>query len=433
MKKSKKIISLLLTSLMVMSLAACGSSKDASDGGKDETKKLTIWAWDPNFNIPVMEEAKKIYTEANPGIEIEVVEMAKADVEQKLQTNLASGVTDGLPDIVLVEDYNSQKYLQAFPGSFTDLTNSINYDNFADYKVQLMTLDEKVYGVPFDSGVSGFFYRTDILEEAGYSADDVKDITWDQFIEIGKKVKEKTGKYLLSFDAADGGLMRVMLQSAGAWYFNEDGSVNLANNDTLIEAVESYKKVVDADIAKPTSGWTEWVSAFNTGDVASVTSGIWIIGSIKAETSQSGKWMVAPTPRLNDSKSVNASNLGGSSWYVLDSSKNKDTAIDFLNTIYAGDNDFYQTILTNQGAVGSYTPAQSGSAYSSEDEFFGGQKVFAEMSSWMNDIPAVNYGTYTYEADSAIMAVVPDVLSGSKTAKEALADAETQLKAQIGE
>lgn len=441
---SKKMLSILLTIMLIVSLlAGCGKKEAATNNQQQEqqqqqqtpqekTGKITIWAWDPNFNIAIMNEAKERYQKENPKVEFEIVEMAKADVEQKLHTMLQSQVKDGLPDIVLIEDYNAQKYLQSYPGAFADLTGKIDHSKFANYKVSLMTVDGKVYGVPFDSGVSGFFYRTDYLQQAGYKPEDLNNITWDKFIEIGKKVKAKTGKAMLGFGLDDGGLMRIMLQSAGQWYFDKDGNINLANNEALKEAVTTYKKIVDAGIIKKTSGWNEWVAAFNKGDTASVVTGVWIVGSIKAEASQSGKWAVAPTPRLNISGSVNASNLGGSSWYVLENGKGKDLAIDFLNKIYAGDNDFYQKILIDRGAVGTYMPAQGGEAYTKEDPFFNNQKVYTDFSNWIGNIPSINYGLYTYEADAAIMAVMPDVYSGKITVDAALKKAEEQLKNQIG-
>jgi lactose/L-arabinose transport system substrate-binding protein len=397
----------------------------------EKSGKITIWSWDPNFNIPIMKEAAERYTKDNPKVTFEVVDLAKADVEQKLHINLASGVTGGLPDIALIEDYNAQKYLQSYPGSFADLTDKIKYSDFANYKVSLMTLDGKVYGVPFDSGVSGLFYRTDYIEKAGYKSEDLNNITWDKFIEIGKNVKEKTGKAMIGFDLNDGGLMRIMMQSAGKWYFDDKGNVNLSNNDALKEAVKTYKAIADSGIIKQTNGWNEWVAAFNNGDVASVITGVWIIGSVKADKASSGKWKVATTPRLNIDGAVNASNLGGSSWYVLENSKNKDLAIDFLNKIYAGDIDFYQKILTDRGAVGTYMPAQSSAAYSSEDAFFSGQKVYTDFSGWIKAIPAINYGIYAYEADAAIFTVMPDVYSGKISIEDALKKAEEQLKNQI--
>jgi len=276
-----------------------------------------------------MQEAAARYQKINPNVEFDIVSMAKADVEQKLNTILASGVKTALPEIVLIEDYNAQKYLQSYPGSFADLTKQFNYSEFAPYKVKLMTLNNKVYGVPFDSGVTGWFYRRDYLEQAGFKASDLENITWDRFIEIGKVVKAKTGKYMIAADPYDGGLMRTLLQSAGTWYFDSNGKPYIANNPVLKEAVKLYKEIRDSGIAKEVSGWNEWVGSFNNGDSASVITGVWIVGSIKAEKSQSGKWAVTSVPRMNIKGAVNASNLGGSSWYVLQNSKNKDVAIEY--------------------------------------------------------------------------------------------------------
>ncbi|HPZ18472.1 MAG TPA: sugar ABC transporter substrate-binding protein [Fervidobacterium sp.] len=392
-----------------------------------ETTKITIWAWDPNFNIAIMQEAATRYKKINPNVEFDIVSMAKADVEQKLNTVLASGVKTALPEIVLIEDYNAQKYLQSYPGSFADLTKQFNYSEFAPYKVKLMTLNNKVYGVPFDSGVAGWFYRRDYLEQAGFKASDLENITWDRFIEIGKAVKAKTGKYMIAADPYDGGLMRTLLQSAGTWYFDSNGKPYIANNPVLKEAVKLYKDIRDSGIAKETSGWNEWVASFNNGDSASVITGVWIVGSIKAENSQSGKWGLAPVPRMNIKGAVNASNLGGSSWYVLQNSKNKDVAIDFLKKIYAQDSDFYQKILVDRGAVGTWLPAQTGSAYKAKDPFFGNQAIYTLLSDWMKKIPSVDYGLFTYEADAAIMNVMPDVYSGKISIDEALKRAEQQF------
>jgi lactose/L-arabinose transport system substrate-binding protein len=392
-----------------------------------ETKTITIWAWDPNFNIAIMQEAAARYQKINPNVEFDIVSMAKADVEQKLNTILASGVKTALPEIVLIEDYNAQKYLQSYPGSFADLTKQFNYSEFAPYKVKLMTLNNKVYGVPFDSGVAGWFYRRDYLEQAGFKASDLENITWDRFIEIGKVVKAKTGKYMIAADPYDGGLMRTLLQSAGTWYFDSNGKPYIANNPVLKEAVKLYKEIRDSGIAKEVSGWNEWVGSFNNGDSASVVTGVWIVGSIKAEKSQSGKWGLAPIPRMNIKGAVNASNLGGSSWYVLQNSKNKDVAIDFLKKIYARDSSFYQKILVDRGAVGTWLPAQNGSAYKAKDPFFGNQSIYALFSDWMKKIPSVDYGMFTYEADAAIMAVMPDVYSGKISIDEALKRAEEQF------
>lgn len=392
--------------------------------------EVTVWCWDPNFNVAIMKEAAARYTAKHPETTFNIVDFAKADVEQKLQTALSSGTTDTLPDIVLIEDYGAQKYLQSFPGAFAALSGKIDYSGFAPYKVELMTLDGTVYGVPFDSGVTGLYYRKDYLEQAGFKPEDMQDLTWDRFIEIGKEVEAKTGKKMLGLDINDAGFIRILMQSAGGWYFDKEGNLSIENNAALKAALETEQKILQAGIHKPAAGWTEWVNTFTSGDVATVTTGVWITGTVKAQADQSGKWGVAPIPKLNVEGAGHASNLGGSSWYVTESSAEKDEAIDFLNEVYAKDIDFYQKILTERGAVGSLLAARTGAAYSEADAFFGGEKVWQNFSDWLAKVPAVNYGVFTNEVDTAVTAHLPSLGEGANV-DDVLKQIASQAEGQI--
>jgi lactose/L-arabinose transport system substrate-binding protein len=393
--------------------------------------EITVWCWDPNFNVAIMKEAGAIYSKTHPGTTFNVVDFAKADVEQKLQTALSSGTAEALPDIVLIEDYGAQKYLQSFPGSFAELSGKVDYSGFAPYKVQLMTVEGKVYGMPFDSGVTGMYFRKDYLEAAGFKPEDMQNITWDRFIEIGKQVEAKTGHKMMGIDPNDAGLVRILMQSGGQWYFDKDGNINVEKNAALKAALETEGKLLQANVYKPTAGWSNWVASFTSGDVASVITGVWITGTVKAQPDQAGKWGVAPIPSLGIEGAAHASNLGGSSWYVIESSKEKDEAIDFLNEIYAKDVDFYQKILTNQGAVGSLMAARTGPAYSAADPFFGGEKVWQNFSDWLAKVPPVNYGVYTNEVDNAVTANLPSIAKGTpvdEVLKAIQAQAEGQMQ-----
>ncbi|MAU23357.1 MAG: ABC transporter substrate-binding protein [Martelella sp.] len=393
--------------------------------------EITIWCWDPNFNVAIMKEAGEIYTKSHPDTTFNVVDFAKTDVEQKLQTALASGATNALPDIVLIEDYGAQKYLQSFPGAFAAMDGVVDYSAFAPYKVQLMTVDGKVYGMPFDTGVTGMYYRRDYLEEAGFKPEDMQDITWDRFIEIGKQVEAKTGHKMTTLDLNDGGMTRIMMQSAGSWYFDENGDLNVLDNAALKAALETQAKIAEEGLIYPATGWSDYVNAFTSGNVASVITGVWITGTIKAQEDQSGKWGVAPIPKLDGVEGAgNASNLGGSSWYVLDSSDVKDEAIDFLNEIYAKDTEFYQKILVERGAVGSLLAAREGEAYQEADPFFGGEKVWQKFSDWLNQIPAVDYGIFTNELDVAVTSNLQSLIDG-KPVDEVLKAINDQAKFQI--
>jgi lactose/L-arabinose transport system substrate-binding protein len=390
---------------------------------------VTVWCWDPNFNGATMQEAASRYAASHPDFKINVVDFAKADLEQKLQAQLASGTTEGLPDIVLIEDYGAQKYLQSFPGAFEPLNAAVDYSKFASYKVELATLNGQTYSLPFDSGVTGFFYRTDYLADAGYKAEDLQDITWDRLIEIGKDVEAKTGHKLLSLDINDAGPIRIMLQSAGSWYFTPDGKVDIADNPVFKAALGEFTKLLQSGIYRPASGWTDYTGGFTSGDAAGAITGVWMTGTIKANPDQSGKWGVAPLPKLQVDGATHASNLGGSSWYVLSSAPDKAEAIDFLASIWGKDVDFYQKILVDQGALGTLLEARNGPAFQADDAFFSGQPVWQNFTTWLAEIPGVNYGIFTNEADAAVAAHLPALKDGANL-DEAIKAIDEQVKQQ---
>ena len=425
----KKFLSLFLISILLLS--ACSSGAGSNGSSEKDTNEITLWAWDPNFNIKAAELAKEAYNGENSDLNVKVVEYAQADIIQKLNTSLSSGSTKGLPNIVLIEDYRAQGFLKAYPDMFYELSDYMKADDFASYKIAPTSMDEKNYGIPFDTGVTGLYVRTDYLEEAGYSIQDLEGMDWNQYIEIGKKVKEKTGKQMLTQDPKDLGLIRTMIQSAGSWYLAEDGvTPSIAGNEALKEAFITYKELLDADLVKPVSDWSQFVAGFNSGDVATVPTGNWITPSIKAEASQSGKWSVANFPRLSAiSNSVNASNLGGSSWYVLNID-GKEKAAEFLGNTFGSNVDFYQDLVKEIGAIGSYKPASESEAYKESDDYFNGQSIVQDFAKWTEEIPQINYGLHTYAIEDILAIGMQDYLKG-KDLDEVLNDAQKQAEEQI--
>ncbi|ANE46278.1 ABC transporter substrate-binding protein [Paenibacillus swuensis] len=427
----RKMVAALLVS--VMFLSACGSNAGNGNnaGEGKEAKEISVWAWDPNFNIKALELAKETYAKENADLKVNVIENAQADIIQKLNTGLSSGTTKGLPNIVLIEDYRAQSFLQAYPDSFYEMTGKYKTEDFAEYKIAPTSLDGKNYGLPFDTGVSGMYVRTDYLKDAGYTTEDLQDIDWNQYIEIGKKVKEKTGKKMITLDPNDLGFIRMMIQSSGAWYTKDDGvTPDVAENEALKVAFESYKAMIDADIVAPNSDWSQFLAAFNSGEVATVPTGNWITPSVKAEASQSGKWAVVPQPTLPGvANSVHASNLGGSSWYVLNV-PGKEQAADFLAKTFGSNKELYQKFITEIGAMGTYKPAAGGEAYQVKDEFFGGQNIIGDFAKWSEQIPQINYGLHTYAIEDVIIVAMQDFLNGKEITK-VLQDAQKQAEAQL--
>ena len=427
----KRFLSVLLTGALCTGLlAGCGGSKPAvtndSSAANNSTaadeNTLTVWCWDVTFNINAMHEAEKIYQADHPDFKLNVVETPWDDVQTKLSTAGAAGDLSTLPDIFLMQDNAFSKNQISFPDMFTDLsaTNAFDFTKFAPGKLAYSTVENVNYGVPFDNGTVIAAYRTDILEQAGYTIADLTDIDWNRFIEIGKDVLEKTGKPLLACQTGSADLPMIMLQSTGASLFDEKGDPNIVGNEPLKKVLQTYKELKETGVMIFVNDWDQYISTMNTEAVAGVINGCWIMASIQAAADQSGKWAITNMPKMSGvGEQSNYSNNGGSSWAIAGNSKKKDLAVDFLAKTFAGSKELYDNILPS-GALATWLPAGDSSAYAKKVDFFGGQEVYSLLTDFASKTPKNNPGVYYYEARDAVSAAATNITSG--------ADIDTELK-----
>lgn len=421
----KKLSVLLLAIMLVLSSFAVATAEASSN-------KLTVWCWDPAFNIYAMNEAAKVYKETHPDFELEVIETPWNDLQAKLTTLAMSGDLSGMPDIFLCQDNAFQKNVINYPDLFADLTTGgVDFSKFPEAKVAYSVVDGKNYGVPFDNGTTIQAMRTDILEQAGYTIADLTDITWDRFIEIGKDVKAKTGLPMISGTSGEPDLVMIMLQSCGSSLFNEDGSLNIKDNAALKKVMEYFAAMVKEGVYVEANGWDGYIGTFTTGNCVGTINGCWILGSIQTVADQSGKWALTNIPKVDIEGGTNYSNNGGSSWAVSASSKNYELANDFLAATFGGSVKFYETILPSSGALATYLPAGDSDVYNEPSEFFGGQKIFADITAYAANVPSNATGVYYYEARDAVATAITQVLGGADI-DAALAEADATVAFQMG-
>ena len=244
----KKLVTLMLALAMIIS--AVGVLAEA-DG------KITIWTWDPTFNIKAMQIAKEMYLKDHPDAVIDIQEKLSEDIETAVIAS--NGDTSTLPDILLVQDNSFQKFVTNYPEVYADLTGKYDYEGFAQGKLAYSIVDGKNHGIPFDAGTAVAAYRTDYLEAAGYTAADLKDITWERFIEIGRDVKAKTGgktvgvtfpilsrnRFSLLLSGIAAGVEKVVLMLS---YPSDEVGNHLVSLDQLDEAgIDPWHDVLDLE------------------------------------------------------------------------------------------------------------------------------------------------------------------------------------------
>ena len=435
----RKLISALLVSAMTISLAACGTGGGSSDGGEgggsgssEGGHKLTVYAWDPAFNIPAIQAAADDYKEnVDSEFELEILEQASSeDVETAITTAGSSGDYSNLPDIVLFQDHYIQRYVADYPDAWTPLGDvDINWDDFAAEKLDYSTIDGEHYGVPVDNGTVVAAYRTDLLEQAGYTIDDLTGCTWDEFIEIGKAVYDATGKALLCMNSDGNDLPYIMLQAEGVSQF-KDGKPYITENETLVTIVEKLVEMAKENVLLMPNSWSDYTDKAIQGDqVAGVMNGNWIIPTIEKVEANSGKWAITSMPTLEGGEGY-ASN-GGSSLYITSNCQNVDLAKDFLSYTFGGSTTTYDNALKKGGVISTYAPAGETEVYNEGVEYFNNQPIYADIVEMGTHVQTVEQSDYHYSARNYIGSAIVNIINGADT-MDALQEAEDQLNFEMG-
>lgn len=349
--------------LILAMLCGCGQRQSVS--AEKETDRIVIWTWDDTFNVKAAKLAAKEYKKTHKDIQIIVETKEREEILADTKNLIASKMYQELPDVIMIEDYDIQDVLSQYEDEFVDLTDKVDYDRYTDYKSKLCSKGDRFYGIP-----------------------------------------------MLTLDPTDSPLLRIIMQSGGHWYVDENNHADIEDNEYLKAGLHTYQQLLKRNVGVSVNGWNEFISAFQNGSVASVISGGWIVSSIKSVEEQSGLWRVVPIPVYDgEIKTVAASNVGGSAWYVLKNAKNPDAAVDFLVEMFEKDSDFMNELIGEIGLLPAVKDMSGYENYLAKDEFFGGQQVTKILTDLSGNIITVNYGSKTYE----IEAIVEDEFNNSLT------------------
>ena len=436
----KKVLGMFLVATMAASvLAGCGGkAEDKSEEKKDDTaaaqeETLTVWCWDPNFNVYAMEQAEKMYQKDHPDFKLDIQEKVYSDIETALITAAEADDYSTLPDIFLMQDYSFHKNVANYPGIFTELTDSgVDFSQFSAGKLADSTVDGKNYGLPFDNGATIMAIRKDMVEAAGLTVDDFKDTTWSDFIEKAKKVVEKNNVPMLT---SSGGseIVIEMLQSAGASPM-VDGKVDLVGNEALKKSIETYKQLIDEKVMVDYTDWDQYIASMNKGTAAGVIQGCWIMSSIQAAEEQSGNWAIVDMPKLDGIEgATNYANCGGASWAVSSNCKNTDLAFDFLKSTFGESVELYDDLLPNAGAIASYLPAAESEVYNEASDFYGGQTVYKDIVDFAGKVPGIDYGAYYSDIRSALTDAITNVVQNGADIDSEIKNAQDTVEFNINE
>ncbi|MGL5378487.1 ABC transporter substrate-binding protein [Clostridium sp.] len=181
MKRSKKILSLMLVmGLMVSSLTGCSSSKSDKDS-EGKTKIVFQMGTAPQENITAaFEQVTEKFESENPDIDVELLIGANG-FEETMKTKMAA---NDLPDLWTTHGWSVNRYSEYL----RPLNDREWVQNISEQIKPVITNKEgEIFVLPTDMDIAGIAYNQDVLDKAGIKVDDIK--TWDDFYKACDAVK----------------------------------------------------------------------------------------------------------------------------------------------------------------------------------------------------------------------------------------------------
>ncbi|OCA86112.1 ABC transporter substrate-binding protein [Bacillus sp. FJAT-27225] len=320
---NKKMAVAVITGTLALSgvLAGCSSDSSSKSGGDAKT---TINVWGMGEEAKSLPKIAEQFEKENEGIEVKVQAIPWDKAHDKLLTAVASKKG---PDVVQMGTTWIPEFADA--GALKDLTPHLEEypelatENFYDGSVETTKYEDIIAGVPWYVDTRVLYYRTDLLEEAGYSE---APKTWDELKDAAKKLSERgKDKYGISIDTNEQSLAFMLARQNGSQLI--EGNKPLFNEKEFVEAVE-YLNGFFKDGSAPIDLGVDIIPAFKEGMLPMFISGPWMVKIINDQTPDlEGKWATAVLP----AKENNSSTLGGSNLSVFEYTKNEEAALKFLS------------------------------------------------------------------------------------------------------
>ncbi len=336
--KMKRLVSVLLAGVMVLSLVGCGSTEapaaaepapaettaaeaapaETADAATGDTITLDMWciATESDSNRGSYEKAIADMQAAYPNITFNWEAFENESYKTKIKAAVSA---DELPDIFFT-------WSCAFLGDFVKAGKVYclddEYQNWKDELPEVMlgntTYDGKHYGVPTTMNIVGLFANMDLLKEVGY--DEVPG-TYEDFIACCDALKAKG---IIPFGCAGKEtwcvteyLESVIEKSVGADELNDIFLGRATwNNEGVGKAVDTFQELVTNGYFDPAGiGLTndEVKANFMAGKYAFYMNGTWNCADFAADEEFYQKVKVSEFPVIDSSKAKLGQLIGGPS------------------------------------------------------------------------------------------------------------------------
>ncbi len=316
MKTGRKAVLWLVTVCLMLStlLAGCGgapqtetsesgSPKTGTEAGnstqdtqKTEPVKLVFTYWGSPDEKKAIEGACQKFTQNNPSITIEPMQIPNTDYSAKM-TAMAAG--NDAPDLGYMSDLgeawaNEGKFVNLF--EMLEKDSELKKEDFLDY-IWFKLSPGNAWGISTAAECFGLYYNKDVFTSEGIDPLPVKAenaMDWDSFVALAKKLTiDKNGKnasdpafdpnnikrYGIMFETWDAPINNFIFANGGEWA-SADGKKFTLNSPETADALQKLADLINVHHVAPSPLAAKSLPAMNialqSGLSAMVVGGQWI-------------------------------------------------------------------------------------------------------------------------------------------------------------
>jgi len=319
----------------LLALTACsgGGSDSSADGGDVELQMVE------SLTNPARTELLRglldNFEAANPGVTVKLVSPPTEQADQTIQQMLQSG--SGV-DVLEVRDITVGPFSNN--GWLYDMTDDLaswdGWDALTDNAKAAAEGDGKSYFVPYGFYGLSLFYRTDLVEEAGF---DGPPTSWEELLEQASAIQDPANNtYGYAFRGGQNGNTNVVaaieaylvddLDPSNAFLL-EDGSTIFAAPEAQ-DAVDTYFDLFEQGSPPSAVSWgyPEMVAGFTNGSTAFLLQDPEVIATVQESNLTEDQWDTAPLLTGPDGKAAQPLAVAG--WGVAEASKHKAEAVELV-------------------------------------------------------------------------------------------------------
>ncbi|OGK10995.1 MAG: hypothetical protein A2W80_07750 [Candidatus Riflebacteria bacterium GWC2_50_8] len=415
---SEKKLMIVAVIAYIMLVFVCWDDSIATS--PDGRQILTFWHTYNDQEELVLRDIIKKWEGANPKFTVRPVRIPFDGHKAKLRTALTVGQG---PDMARV-DWSFVCEL-ARKNSVVDL-ETLGFENirrqYLEAPLETAYIDGKYYGIPDQSTCVAMFYNRQMFKDAGLLPEDpnapVVPQTWEEFIEVGKKLTDKS-KDQYAFAMTNTLWWNLpFFNSYGARIVSEDGKKCVIDSDDAVKALEMMASLVsehkiEAGAWRP--GAISPEQGFVNGKYAMVFMGPWNLAKFANAKMDFGVGLIPGGTKGT------STNVGGTDVVIFKGTKYAAECYDFLTFFTSAENQKDWCSKLNQLPInlGAYD------LVSFEDPHL---MMFMEQMKHAGPNPVVK--DYSLLED-LVNPEVEAVLSGQKTAREALGAAQKKVQERL--